>query len=166
MREKMKRGTISVISAIAGTIVGDAIGAIKSSKIISEDYDKMKDLEDKHLDLFLLMNQWVKIKQEGKSISEYLQQSGYKKVAIYGLSYVGETLLDELKDSSIMLAYGIDKNADNIYADIDVVSLNDKLDEVDVIIVTAITFFDQIVEELSNKVKCPIVSIEDILYDI
>ena len=65
-----------------------------------------------------------------------------------------------------MLAYGIDKNADNIYADIDVVSLNDKLDEVDVIIVTAITFFDQIVEELSNKVKCPIVSIEDILYDI
>ena len=126
----------------------------------------MKDLADKHRDLFLLMNQWVKIKQEGKSISEYLQQSGYKKVAIYGLSYVGETLLDELKDSSIMLAYGIDKNADNIYADIDVVSLNDKLDEVDVIIVTAITFFDQIVEELSNKVKCPIVSIEDILYDI
>ena len=126
----------------------------------------MKDLADKHLDLFLLMNQWVKIKQEGKSISEYLQQSGYKKVAIYGLSYVGETLLDELKDSNIMLAYGIDKNADNIYADIDVVSLNDKLDEVDVIIVTAITFFDQIVEELSNKVKCPIVSIEDILYDI
>lgn len=162
----MKRGTISVISAIAGTIVGVAIGASKASKIISEDYDKMKDLADKHLDLFLLMNQWVKIKQEGKSISEYLQQSGYKKVAIYGLSYVGETLLDELKDSSIMLAYGIDKNADNIYADIDVVSLNDKLDEVDVIIVTAITFFDQIVEELSNKVKCPIVSIEDILYDI
>ena len=153
MREKMKRGTISVISAIAGTIVGAAIGASKASKIISEDYDKMKDLADKHRDLFLLMNQWVKIKQEGN-----------KKVAIYGLSYVGETLLDELKDSSIMLAYGIDKNADNIYADIDVVSLNDKLDEVDVIIVTAITFFDQIVEELSNKVKCPIVSIEDILY--
>lgn len=166
MREKMKRGTISVISAIAGTIVGAAIGASKASKIIGEDYDKMKELADKHLDLFLLMNQWVKIKQEGKSISEYLQQSGYKKVAIYGLSYVGETLLDELKDSSIMLAYGIDKNADNIYADIDVVSLNDKLDEVDVIIVTAITFFDQIVEELSDKVKCPIVSIEDILYDI
>lgn len=161
----MKRGTISVISAIAGTIVGAAIGASKASKIIGEDYDKMKELADKHLDLFLLMNQWVKIKQEGKSISEYLQHLGYKKVAIYGLSYVGETLLDELK-GSITVAYGIDKNADNIYADIDVVSLNDKLDEVDVIIVTAITSFDQIVEELSNKVKCPIVSIEDILYDI
>ncbi len=105
----MKRGTISVISAIAGTIVGAAIGASKASKIISEDYDKMKDLADKHRDLFLLMNQWVKIKQEGKSISEYLQQSGYKKVAIYGLSYVGETLLDELKDSSIMLAYELIK---------------------------------------------------------
>ena len=36
----MKRGTISVISAIAGTIVGAAIGASKASKIISEDYER------------------------------------------------------------------------------------------------------------------------------
>ncbi len=36
---------------------------------------------------------------------------------------------------------------------------------VDAIVVTAITFYDEIKEELSRKIDCPIISLEDILYE-
>ncbi len=113
-----------------------------------------------------MMNQWVKIKQENKSIADYLEQNGYKEIAIYGMNYVGETLLDELANSNIKVKYAIDKNADAIYSDIDVVTPDDELTEVDAVIVTAITFFDEIEEHLLDKMDCPILSMEDILYEV
>ena len=126
----------------------------------------MKELSDRHLALFTLMNQWVKVKNEGKDLVAYLEENGYKKIAIYGMSYVGETLFKDLQGTDIQVAYGIDRRGDSIYTDIDVFTMEDDLDDVDVVIVTAITFFDEIEEKLCEKVTCPIVSIEDILYEI
>jgi hypothetical protein len=37
---------------------------------------------------------------------------------------------------------------------------------VDAIVVTAITFFDEIEEKLSEKIDCPIISLDDILYEV
>ena len=82
------------------------------------------------------------------------------------MSYVGETLVDELKNSNITVLYGIDQKADSIYADVDIVFIEDELQEVDAIVVTAITFFDEIEEKLSRKVDCPIISLDDILYEV
>lgn len=82
------------------------------------------------------------------------------------MSYAGETLVDKLKDTGITIAYGIDKNADSIYADVDVVTMDDSLDKVDAVVVTSITFFDEVEEILSRKVDCPILSLEDILYEV
>ena len=64
------------------------------------------------------------------------------------------------------MRYAIDKNADMIYANVDVVTPDDELEPVDVIVVTAIYYFDEIEEDLSEKVDCPIISLEDILYEI
>jgi hypothetical protein len=74
--------------------------------------------------------------------------------------------VDELRGTATQVAFGIDRNADSIYADIDVVTLDDKWEEVDAIVVAAITFFDEIEEELSQKVDCPIISLEDVLYEV
>ena len=65
-----------------------------------------------------------------------------------------------------ILKYGIDKKADTIYAEFDVISPDEELEEVDAIVVTSITFFDEIEELLSKKVDCPIISLEDILYEV
>ena len=45
-------------------------------------------------------------------------------------------------------------------------SMDDDFIPVDAIVITAITFFDEIREEVLKKVDCPVVSLEDILYDI
>ena len=44
--------------------------------------------------------------------------------------------------------------------------MEDTLDDVDAIVVTAVTFFDEIEDELHKKVNCPILSLEDILYEV
>lgn len=162
----MKKGTISVLSALTGAIVGAVAGAGAVTRAIGGAEGKTQEMSDKHLALFLMMNQWVKVKQEGKNLASYFEKNGYKKIAIYGMSYAGETLLEELKDSEINVVYGIDRNAGEIYADVDVVSVDEELEDVDAIVVTAVTFFDEIEEQLEKKVACPIVSLEDILYEI
>lgn len=158
----MKKGVISAISVITGA----AIGAGAVGKAAFGMTDKLQALSDKHFALFQMMNQWVRIKQDGKNLSEYFENAGYKNIAIYGMSYAGETLLEELKETGINVVYGIDKKADSIYTDVDILSINDNLKTVDAIVVTAITFFDEIEDKLSKKVDCPIISLEDILYEV
>lgn len=158
----MKKAMVSILSALTGA----AIGAGVSGKVIGDAVTKTKGMSNKHLALFLMMNQWVKVKQEGKNLAVYLEKAGYRKIAIYGMSYAGETLVDELKGTEITVAYGIDKCADSLYADVDIITMDDDLKPVDAIIVTAITFYDEIMDELSLKVDCPVISLEDILYEI
>lgn len=162
MRKKMQKGIISVLSALIGAV----IGAGAAGKVISEEKDKAKSMSDKHLALFLMMNQWVKVKQDGKNLSEYFEKNGYQRIAVYGMSYAGETFVDELKNTKTEVAYGIDKNADCIYSEVNIVSMKDELDPVDAVVVTAISFFDEIEEKLSGKIDCPILSLEDILYEV
>lgn len=158
----MKKGLILVLSALTG----GAVGAAAVGKVTGESVDKAKAMSSKHLALFLMMNQWVKVRQEGKTLADYFEANGYKKIAVYGMSYAGETLVSELKDTGITVAYGIDRNADSMYQDVDIFTLGDSLEEVDVVVVTAITFFDEIEKQLSRQMDCPIVSLEDILYEV
>ena len=104
-----------------------------------------------------------------KSILSHVvsKNHGYKEIAIYGMSYAGETLLNELIESDIKIIYGIDKGADSIYSEIEVVKPTDKLKKVDAIVVTSITYFEEIyVDEYqdSNYVQEEI--LKDILYEM
>ena len=113
-----------------------------------------------------MLNQWLILKQEGKSLIEYFNKNGYKSVAIYGMGEMGNRLYDELKDSEIELKYAIDKNAAGTYSELNVIGKDDDFPEVDVLVVTATFAFDEIEDELSGKVDWPIVSLEDVVYEI
>lgn len=158
----MKKAGISVLSAL----IGAAAGAGVVGKTVIGEKEKVKAMSDKHLTLFLMMNQWVKVKQEGKNLSEYFMKNDYKRIAVYGMSYAGKTLVEELKNTEIKVAYGIDRNADYIYSEVDILPVEEELEKVDVVVVTSVTFFDEIEQKLSGKVECPIISLEDILYEV
>ncbi len=157
----MKKGIISILSALTGA----AVGAGVTEKLIGVNVEKNRNMSEKHFALFLMMNQWVKVKQDGKDLVSYFEKNGYKRIAVYGMSYAGETLIDELRNSAVTVVYGIDQNAASLYSDVDIVSIDEELEDVDAVVVTAITFFDEIEEQLSKKMDCPIISLEDILYE-
>ncbi len=115
---------------------------------------------------FQVMCQWVKAKQEKDNLSTYFKTRNYKRVAIYGMSEIGEMLIDELRDTDIEVVYGIDKNANNAYSNIKVFSIQEELPQVDVVVVIIINEFDQIYQELSRRLTCDIISLLDIVYDI
>jgi hypothetical protein len=162
----MNKGIKTTATVVVSALTGAAASAIAVGRTTGEKTKKAWGYSNKHLALYKMMNQWVRVKQEGKNLASYFEKNGYKNIAVYGMSFAGETLLEELKDTDVKVAYGIDKNADSIYADVDVVSMDDDFKEVDAIVVTAITFFDEIEEELSEKVDCPIISLEDVLYEV
>ena len=158
----MKKATISVLSTLAGVAIGaETVGTMRDKEI-----QKWKDSSSRNLYLFKMMCQWVKVKQEGKNLADYLEKMGYKRIAIYGMSYAGETLLGELDGTKVQAVYGIDRDAEWIHTRIEVVSMDEPLDEVDAVVVTAVTYFDEIKKNLSEKMDCPIISLEDILYEV
>ena len=71
-----------------------------------------------------------------------------------------------MKESGIEVKYAIDKNANSIYSDLEVYLPEDGFPDVDVIVVTAISFFDEIYDLLVGKIDCAIVSLQDILYEL
>lgn len=127
---------------------------------------KWKAMSDKHLAIILLFNRWLMVKQSGKTIKEYFYRNSYQKVVIYGMSYAGERLLDDLTDSNIEVVAAIDKNAKDILAAVPIFTPNEEIPVCDCVVVTATSFFDEIEKTLSQKVSCPVVSLEDILYEI
>lgn len=162
----MKKSVSALISLILGGAAGTVSGAAVTGKKYRERIHEYAELSDKHLALYLLMNEWVHIKQDGKSLSDYFEKRDYRKIAVYGMNFVGETLLRELENSDIKVVYAIDKNAERIFTDVEVILPDDVQEEVDAIVVTPISYFDSIEGMLQEKVDCPILSIEDIIKEM
>lgn len=160
-KSEMKKGIIGILSTTAGA----AAGIFGMKRMMQKELDKKQELSNKHLALFKMMNEWVRVKQKGVQLSAGIEKRGMYKIAIYGMNYAGETLAEELKGSSIEIVYGIDKRAKNLFAEFPIVSMEEELEEVDGIIVTAITYYDEIEAELRTKVDCPIISLEDVIYE-
>lgn len=159
----MKKGLVALIGGSIGTAIGATVVG-KFNKDVIEDKDKKID---KFKSYYNMLNQWLILKQEGKSIEKYFIDNGYKTIAVYGMGEMGNRLYDELKNSTVVeIKYAIDKNAAGTYSELDVIDVDDEMNEVDAIIVSAIFAFDEIEEELREKINCPIISLEDVVYDV
>ena len=124
------------------------------------------DLLQKMGEFYRLLLKWLEIEQKGHSIRSYFVENGYKTIAIYGMKELGERLYDELKNSEVEVKYIIDKKADMMYADVDIVTPEDSLEEVDAIVVTAIHYMDEIEEMLEEKIDYPILSLTEIIDEV
>lgn len=127
---------------------------------------RWKKQAKKKAEQYLLMNQWIKLKQEGKNLESYFVKNHYKRIAVVGLGHIGKRLLKELKDSEIQVIYAIERKNKNINSDIKVVPLAARIPNVDAVVVTVIEGFDDVSEILAKKMKCPVIAIEDILNEI
>ena len=114
--------------------------------------DNRLRLSQKHLELYKISLKWLAAKRKGKKIDQYLYSLGFHTVAIYGMGYMGRSLMEELYDSLIVeLRYGIDRNASQISAEIPVYSLSDRLERVDVVLNTTVIGQDDILYAMGDK---------------
>ncbi len=110
-------------------------------------------------------NKWLELKQNNYRLKGYFENNNYKSVAIYGMGDLGKRLFRELADDGVVVSYTIDKNigVDDKYK---MIALSERLPEVDVVIVTAVSSFDDIYLDLKGRFNGEIVSIEDVLWSV
>ena len=114
-----------------------------------------------------VLNRWIMIRNDGYSIKKYFTDNGYSTVAIYGMGELGMRLYDELIGSGILVKYVVDQNIVNIPdKKVAVVNKDETLEDVDVMIVTAVFAFNEIKQEIENKVKFPVVSLCEVIDDL
>lgn len=113
-----------------------------------------------------ILNYWLDFKLMGKTIEDYFIQNNYKKIAIYGMGELGFHLYNVLENSNIKVLYAIDKGISSRNVKIEIKSLSENLPEVDALVVTPVFAYKKIEQELHNKIKCKIISLEDIIYGV
>lgn len=101
---------------------------------------------------------WFWAESHGKSVSKYLADSGYKKVAIYGMAEIGELLYYELLKVGIEIPFVIDQNR-SILCECPVISPHSNIPKADLIIITAEYYVEEITE-LLKKTDIPLMSIQ------
>lgn len=149
--------------AMAVWVSGAVTGALIVKKLFSKIIIAKENEAEKFQVFFQMLNRWLLLKQHNKNIAEYLIKRNYKKVAIYGMGQLGELLFRELEGSGVEVVYGIDRNKDHSDYGIEIYSPEQKLPCADIIIVTAVTYYSEILWSLRGQAGCPIESLENVI---
>lgn len=113
---------------------------------------------------FHLFNNWMKLKNDGKTLEAYFKDNEISTVAIYGMGALGERLYEDLKACNINVMYAIDRIAGSKNIEgLKIIGAEDELKQVDAIIVTPVQDFYAIEEALEQKTDADIISLEDIV---
>ena len=87
------------------------------------------------------------------------------------MSYLGNRLYDDLYRSSVEVVFGIDIGADGIEYDIpiyrmDSIEMAEKLTHVDAVVVTVISSYQNILNDLKKICDKPVMSIEEVFLEM
>ena len=110
-----------------------------------------------------ILDKWLTLLENGKSLEEILSKRGFYTIALYGLGMLGLHVMKELEGSKISIKYGIDQRGSDIRQAFPILKKEDELPEVDAVIVSATYDFGEIYRMLNEKMDCPIISLEEIV---
>lgn len=156
---------LAVLLIIVGAIVGIVFWINLVDKPASKYAKRSKELSEKHLILYLLMSDWVQIKQKGESLASYFERHNLTNVIVYGNGRVGNALVDELGGTQINVLGIIDKSTSDFSCK-DKSPFDEYEQRIDAIIVTPVFYFDEICGTLKNLIDCPIISIDTVICEL
>lgn len=157
---------IYIVIIVIMLLVGIGLGFLLCVRLIKEDILNTHRQLAVKTEINDLLYEWIRDKISGHDLVKYCTDHNYKKIAIYGLGDLGEVFYDEMKDKEIEICYIVDKNASALGCDAKIYTPSDELPPVDVMIVTPVQFFCDIKAAMEGKVNCPIVSLEDVIFEV
>lgn len=123
---------------------------------------------------FELANKWIRLQNKKISILKSLKDTGITKIILYGASEFALRLLEQCdNEDNIVEVVGIaDKkirSKGGYYTNIPLLSIDD-IKEFDMddtcIVITAMGFYEEIVDELKEKGITNFISLREIIYDV
>ncbi len=140
-----------------------------SEKMWEIEREKLMSARIKNRRLFVCALNWLQLLESGRDVIGYFTEREYKKIGIYGAGELAELLVQEMeKSQETQVGYLLDQTA----------AVNRKkygypmylpeefavIEDVDMIVVTAITYFESISEALIRiRPEIPVVSLENII---
>lgn len=109
-----------------------------------------------------VMRDWINNTDDNGNLSKKIIEKGYNSIAIYGMGDLGKMLYQKLLSTPVKVAYAIDRRPQKIDGSLKVISPNDELEPVDVIIVTVLTEFESIKNMLETKTNSKIIPLKEI----
>jgi len=155
--------------------------AVSKAKECYMSYDYMEEIVDinnryiinklqfenyKSKDMVRILDTLLSITNLEGKIEEYLKRNNINTFAIYGIGILGEQLVRLLKNINMKPMYGIDICAKKINHEFPVIAPSEECPDVDMVIVSAPTFFPEIYELLSQKGLDNIVSLDEMLEEL
>lgn len=131
-----------------------------------KEYNALSEKCARYEGYWRILDAWLSYKEDGLTLEKFFIKQEIKSIAIYGGGMLGKHLLVELKDSSIKVAYVIDRKADALNLSVPVYSPEDILPEVDAVVVTATYAYAEIKKQLEKKCHSNIYSLENILFEV
>ncbi|RKI99422.1 glycosyltransferase family 2 protein [bacterium D16-54] len=123
-------------------------------------------VDKKYASMFFITYNWIRLKSRGIHIHIYLKQNGCKKIAIYGMGYIGECLYDELRNTDIEILYGIDQNALDYKRELAIYHVDEDLEAVDGVIITIADVSNKIKRMVYDKLKCNIYTMDELFINM
>lgn len=113
---------------------------------------------------YWILTRWMDWKIKGKSIADIFRKQDWHQAAVYGYAELGQLLCKELSGGGVQISYVLDKRVkDSGIKDLPVYVPQRGLPPVDVIVVTAVYYFDEIKEELLQMGYQNIISFRTLL---
>jgi len=135
---------------------------MKSAQSGTDAFAEISERNQKHEMFYSTLIKWLELKIRGYSILSYLKEENIRTLVIYGYAEMGKLLYKELESSSVNTLYILDNK--EIKQDSPSIRKPLKLyEQPDIIIVTAIYYFDEIKEKLTDLGYKRIESMSDII---
>lgn len=128
--------------------------------------DKIKSLyrdKSKFERYFNTLDKWLTVKEQGKSLEQYFRKNNVKNIGIYGYGVLGRHLVEELYGSDITIECIIDKRVLDTPYNIKIIKPEEQIQKLDMIVVTAYYFWNEIIELIFGKGDYQIISLETIV---
>lgn len=133
-------------------------------KLIESEQMRYIHFLEKYRTMFFLYDKWITLENTGKMLSDFLYDSGYKTVAVYGMGVIGNQLIHKLRNTRVNLEAVIDINADYIESDdIQVTTIEHFKQRVDLIIVSVIAMPPEQVKQIEKRTETEVVTLQQLL---
>lgn len=118
---------------------------------------------DMYVSYYRLLEKWMKLKEQGKSVREFFEKNSIKSIIIYGLGKMADHLLEDLKGSDIRIVCAIDKRAIYKYMEFPVIFETDTIPKADCIVITPTYEAIKIKKKLQKRTTNAMITLSDVL---
>ncbi len=147
-----------------GDIVGEACLDHSLQSGNDEEIKSLSLKSERYRGYWKTSRRWIAIHLREETICKQFLNNKYRKIAIYGLGVMGELLVQEMDKFHIEIAYGIDQDEHKGRKfDFPIYRLQDTLPEADIVVITVNYAVDKIKQQLSEKMVCSMISLNDLL---